>query len=116
MGCHPISTFRESLEGSGKMEGGKMKLFSNLHCYHHSWVKVGHFALAFAFSMFCSCLFLHLVLYCYLLLACMLGGFGRVSFCVDLGYLITCIEGFSWGVLGITHPWIGKKWPCGGGL
>ena len=19
------------------------------------------------------------------------------------------------GVLGITHPWIGEKWPCGGG-
>ena len=55
-----------------------------------------------------------------LFVACMLGGFGRVSFCVDLGYFIVilmyCIEGFSWVVLGITHPGIGKKWPCGGGL
>ena len=34
----------------------------------------------------------------------------------SLYILMYCIEGFSWGVLGITHPWIGKKWPCWGGL
>ena len=33
---------------------------------------------------------------------------------VFLYILMYCIEGFSWGVFGITHPWIGKKWPCGG--
>ena len=51
--------------------------------------------------------------------ACLyVGMIWRVSFYVDLGcyivILMYCIEGFSWGVLGITHPWIGKKWPCGG--
>ena len=54
-----------------------------------------------------------------LFVACLyVGMIWRVSFCVDLGCFIVIlmysIEGFSWGVLGITHPWIGKKWPCGG--
>ena len=31
----------------------------------------------------------------------------------SLYILMYCIEGFSWDVFGITHPWIGKKWPCG---
>ena len=53
--------------------------------------------------------------YCCLLVCWVdLEGFFCVVLDVSLYILMYCIEGFSWGVLGITHLWIGKKWPCGG--
>ena len=54
------------------------------------------------------------------LLACKgdLGGFHFVlSFflgCI-IEILLFVLRDFYMGVLGITHPWIGEKWPCGGG-
>ena len=54
------------------------------------------------------------------LLACGgdLGGFHFVLlFFLDASLKSCCIvlRDFYMGVLGITHPWIGEKWPCGGG-
>ena len=38
-------------------------------------------------------------------------------FFLDASLKSCCIvlRDFYMGVLGITHPWIGEKWPCGGG-
>ena len=102
-GCHPISTFRESLEDSGKIEGGRRKLFSNLHCCHHSLVKVGFLTCILFSPCFVHACLCTLYLFVMLLLACMLGGFGRVSFCVVIflgciiEILLYCIEVFLHG-------------------
>ena len=47
-----------------------------------------------------------------------LGGFHVVLlYFLDASLKSCCIvlRDFYMGVLGITHPWIGEKWPCGGG-
>ena len=56
-----------------------------------------------------------------LLLACMWGDLGGFHFvllfflgCI-IEILLFVLRDFYMGVLGITHPWIGEKWPCGGG-
>ena len=54
------------------------------------------------------------------LLACGLiwGGFHFVLLLFLDASLRPCcyvLRDFYMGVLGITHPWIGEKWPCGGG-
>ena len=38
-------------------------------------------------------------------------------FFLDASLKSCCIvlRDFYMGVLGFTHPWIGEKWPCGGG-
>ena len=72
-GCHPIYTFREGLEDREGWKKEKGKLFSNLHCCHHSWMKVGYLALVFASSM--------LVHVCFCTLCCV--GFGCLLACWD---------------------------------
>ena len=49
--CHPISSFRESLEDSLEIEGRKGISSSQISIYHNSLVKVGVLALVFFFSM-----------------------------------------------------------------
>ena len=96
-GCHPISTFRESLEDSSGLKK-KRKLFSNLDCYHHSLLKVGLLALYFVFSMVdhaCSCI-LSVVL---LFVACLyVGLIWRVLFCVVLGCFLVYYDVLYSGV------------------
>ena len=92
MVCHPISTFRESLEDSWRWKEERDKLFSNLHCYHNSLVKVGFLALYFVFSMVdhaCSCILsvvLLLVAFLYV------GMIWRVLFCVVLVSLLVYLD------------------------
>ena len=57
-----------------------------------------------------------------LVVACMWVDLGRVFLCVVIFFLGCILEillyvlrDFYLGVLGITHPWIGEKWPSGGG-
>ena len=47
------------MEDSWRLKEEKVKIFSNLHCYHQSLLKVGSLALYFVFSMVdhaCSCI------------------------------------------------------------
>jgi len=57
-----------------------------------------------------------------LVVACMWVDLGRVFHFVlscflgcILEILLVALRDFYLGVLGITHPWIGEKWPSGGG-
>ena len=92
MGLSPNLYFERKLEDSWRLKEEKGKLFSNLHCYHHSLLKVGFLALYFVFSMFdhaCSCI-LSVVL---LFFACLyVGMIWRVLFCVALGSLLVYLD------------------------
>ena len=51
------------------------------------------------------------------LLVCVLSFLGRYLnlFLGCLFYVLALnLEGILWGFFRITHPWIGKKWPCMG--
>ena len=54
----------------------------------------------------------------FVLLACVLGLIWR-DFNLFLMHSYACLDdwflrGFHGDCFGITHPWIGKKWPCTG--
>ena len=115
-GCHPISTFREGLKKDKERALLKPPLLPSL-------LDEGRLlCLAFSSSMLVHASFCILFCVCFLccLLACRgdLGGFHFVlsSFlgCI-IEILLFVLRDFYMGVLGITHPWIGEKWPCGGG-
>ena len=79
------------LEDSWRLKEEKDKLFSNLHCYHHSLLKVGFLACI----LFSPCLIMLVLAYSVVLLffACLyVGLIWRVLFCVVLGRFLVYLD------------------------
>ena len=116
LGYYPISSFREKFS---RLKERNEKLFSTYSFYHNLIVKVGFLHSFVHVLHIVHAWILHKVLCCsLLLLACVLGLIWRDFILVLDAFLCLSwwffLRGFHGDFFGITHPWIGKKWPCMG--